>query len=103
MEVLFILGRGEYEKFIQLTDALKAYKSRYLKVKTMSQRSDIFLKIILSLEQTNFNTKIIEKKFKKELFKLSNDNNRFDSDESEIIPYEDLWEIIKQIIVRNTM
>lgn len=103
LEVLFILGRGEYEKFIQLTDALKAYKSRYLKVKTMSQRSDIFLKIILSLEQTNFNTKIIEKKFKKELFKISNDNNRFDSDESEIIPYEDLWEIIKQIIVGNTM
>ena len=43
------------------------------------------------------------KKFKKEFFKLNNDNNRFDSDESEIIPYEDLLEIIKQILNRNIL
>lgn len=103
LEILFILGRGEYEKFIQLTDAIKTYKARYLKDKTMSQRSDIFLKILLYLEHTNFNFTPIEKKFKKEFFKLNNDNNRFDSDESEIIPYEDLLEIIKQILNRNIL
>lgn len=55
------------------------------------------------MEHTNFNFTPIEKKFKKEFFKLNNDNNRFDSDESEIIPYEDLLEIIKQILNRNIL
>lgn len=98
LEVLFVLGKKDFPQFMQMADALKTYRLRYLTNKDMSQRNNLFLKMILQIEPLNFDIIKIEQKVSKDLIKLNDIKTRFNADEWEIIPYEDLWLMIKKIL-----
>ncbi len=93
----FHLIHGDFGLYIDSMDALKLYRSRHLKHRTL-KRSNVFAKMLLQIEKLNFDVELISEKVTKDLEYLNSDQNRVNINEWEIIDYEDLWEILINIL-----
>ena len=103
VELMHFLIRKEYDKLLNRLDALNQYTYRYLR-NDETLRSNCFIKMLLKLPEAEYHplrteryVKKYEKKLRENPFKIS-----FKSIDVEIIPYEDLWDIIIEILGRQS-
>jgi len=99
IQLLFLLQQKNYDKVIDKAEALNAYCYRYLK-KDDTFRSNCFIKMLLVLPKGNFNRIAVERKSKALVEKLQSVPLEVarQSVEIEIVPYEDLWEIVLNML-----
>lgn len=96
LPVMFSIAQGQYEEsFSRSIEALDKYRKRYLENET-NRRSAIFLKMLLALAKKNFEGTQAERKMEKERALLEAETPQVagQSFAVEIIPYEDLWEML---------
>ena len=95
MHVAYLLQRKDYNPIIDRVDALNQYAYRYLR-KDDSFRSNCMIKMVVQITKADFNP-IRTERYTKELLdqlkevKLAGSGENI---ETEIIPYEVLWEIM---------
>ena len=95
LQVLFLILNKEYEKSNKQLDALKSYTHRYLK-KDSTYRSNCFIHMLMILPKAYHHKKAAVRKARKFRNRLAEmplataDQNA----ELEIVPYENLWEIV---------
>ena len=99
IQLLFLLQRKEHGKFIDKCEALNAYSYRHLK-KDDTFRSNCFIKMLLLLPKCNFHRIAVERKSKLLRAKLASVPLEIarQSAEIEIVPYEDLWGIVMDML-----
>ncbi len=99
IQLLFLLQQKKYGQVIDKAEALNAYCYRYLK-KDDTFRSNCFIKMLLVLPKGNFNRIAVERKSKSLVEKLKSVPLEVarQSAEIEIVPYEDLWEIVLNML-----
>ncbi len=102
VELMHFLIRKQYGKLLDRLDALNQYTYRYLR-NDHTLRSNCFIKMLLKLPEAEYHplrteryVKKYEKKLRENPFKIS-----LKSIDVEIIPYEQLWEIIIGILDEN--
>lgn len=99
-QILFLLHTGKYDTIIDRLEAIQKYNTRYLKEEGYI-RSYYFIKMIMKLPKTNFTLKGLEEEVQELYEALSANsvdviNNNHDL---EILPYEQLWEILCSMLV----
>ena len=94
-QMSFLIIRGEYSKAIDRIEALEKYSSRYLK-NNDTFRSNCFIKMLVVIAKQGFNRKAVERHAKKFHDRMINSELEIIDQpfEIEIIPYEDLWQIL---------
>ena len=99
IQLLFLLQQKKYGKVIDKVEALNAYCYRYLK-RDDTFRSNCFIKMLLVLPKGNFNRIGVERKSKALVEKLKSVPLEVarQSVDIEIVPYEDLWEIVLDML-----
>ncbi len=96
LPVMYSIATGAYEEeFGRSVEALDKYRKRYLENDT-NRRSAIFLKMLLALAKKNFEGEQALRKMEKEKMQLQQLPPQMagQSFAVEIIPYEDLWEML---------
>lgn len=99
IQVLFLLQQKKYDLIIDKVEALNIYCYRHLK-KDDTFRSNCFIKMLLLLPKCNFHRIAVERKSKVLCAKLESVPLEIarQSAEIEIVPYEDLWEIVMDML-----
>ena len=99
VHVLFLLHQKKYSEIIDRVDALNQYCHRYLR-RDDTYRTNCFIKMLLQMARADFNrirtqryTEALVAKLKSSPLDMSNQ-----SIEVEIIPFEDLWGIILDML-----
>ncbi|MDB5226521.1 MAG: hypothetical protein JWN78_714 [Bacteroidota bacterium] len=92
IEMLFMFGRKEYNIVFQKMESLRIYRTRYLNDNAY-KRNHLFLSTLLKAEKTGFKGREMEKADWTEIRELRKQNNHIIAD-WEIMPYEELWDII---------
>ena len=103
LQILFLIEKKKYGQIIDYTDALKQYSYRHLR-RNDTFRSNCFIKMLLQIPKAEFNP-IRTERYTKDLYaKLQTVPLELSDQpmEVEIIPYEDLWEIILKLLERNS-
>lgn len=103
LQAMFFIVRGEFEKFMDRTDALDRYCNRYLKDND-NLRHNCFFRLLIEVVKGNFNLHarrrkimvIYDRMTSEEAVEISRKTN------SEILPYEVLWAILEDSIERHT-
>lgn len=96
LPVLFSLASGDHQEYGRSVEALEKYRIRYLN-NDLNRRSASFMKILFALSDRPFRPGPADRKIAKELEVLAAEGPRVAGQTFavEIIPYEDLWEILK--------
>ncbi len=97
VQILLMLSRGERGAVIDRMDALTSYAYKYLK-KDNTYRSQCFIKILLQLEKSYFNRIAFRRKTEKYFKLLKNAPHALTDLEVELIPYEDQYELLCQML-----
>lgn len=99
IQVLFLLQQKKYNRIIDKVEALNVYCYRHLK-KDDTFRSNCFIKMLLLLPKCDFHRVAVERKSKVLRAKLASVPLEIarQSAEIEIVPYEDLWEIVLEML-----
>ena len=95
LPILYKLAEGTFWESEISTEALDKYRQRYLE-NELNQRSAIFMKLVIALSKKDFSPKLSERKIQQELEEpkaLPPELSR-QSFAVEVIPYEDLWEML---------
>lgn len=101
LQVLFLAEQGKFKELMDRTEALRIYSSRYLKG-SASLRSKIFIKMLQLLEKKEFNPQQVRKSGIKYLEQLNAiPLKHVGQSEMEIIPPEQLWEMMLQKLERT--
>lgn len=102
VELMHFLLRKQYDKVSDKLDALNQYTFRYLR-NDHTLRSNCFIKMLLKIPEAEYHplrtiryVKKYEQKLRENPFEVS-----MKDVDVEIIPYEQLWEIILEILERN--
>ena len=98
LSILFYIGRNDLDNAMQHIDALRVYQSRHLKDDS-NARSNLFVKLLSVMEKKSFNYK--ELKQQKEVTVLKENYEHQIMQESEIIFYDILWEMLQDILKKN--
>lgn len=99
VHVLLLLQKRNFSKIIDRVDALNQYCHRYLR-KDDTFRANCFIKMLLQMPKANFNrirTERYAAKYREKLA-LVPLNVASQGVEVEIVPYEDLWEIVLDML-----
>ena len=99
LQVLFLLHDHKYSKIIDRTDALNQYCYRYLR-KDETFRSNCFIKMLIKMVEADFN-RIRTERYVETLWKKLQSvpiNVAEQGIEVEIIPYEDLWPMVLEML-----
>lgn len=99
IHILFLLQQKKYNKIIDRVDALRQYTHRYLR-KDDTYRSNCFIQMLLQVSRADFNRIRAERYAKpyREKLSLVPMNLANQGLEVEIIPYEDLWEMVLDLL-----
>ncbi|MEM9822215.1 MAG: hypothetical protein AAF985_14125, partial [Bacteroidota bacterium] len=99
IQILFMIVKKDYDQAIDRFEAIEKYCSRYLR-KDDNFRSNCFIKMLLQIPNANFHKIAVERKAKKYLTQLKSVPLEVASQahEVEIIPYEDLWDMIMEFL-----
>ena len=95
VQILLLLKQKKYNQILDKMNGLERYSSRYLK-KNNIYRCNCFVKMLLQLERSNFNS-IALRRHADKYFKKLTEVPIQKSDQAlelEIVPYENLWEMI---------
>ena len=103
LHVLFLLSRRKYDQIIDRVEALKLYSYRYLR-KDDSFRSNCFIRMIIEMSKSSFHPIRTERNTSKLFDRLKSVPLKLSEQplEVEIIPYEKLWEIVMQLLEKNS-
>ncbi|TXF90976.1 hypothetical protein FUA23_04020 [Neolewinella aurantiaca] len=93
IQALYFIIMKKYDDMVERTDALNAYCKRYLK-NDENRRNDAFFKLLLIVIKANFNRAKAIEKGKYTFGKLRDTTDWSSLNNTEIIPYEDLWMIL---------
>lgn len=97
LPLLFSVAKGNFNENLsgRSVEALDKYRKRYLETDT-NRRSAIFLKMVLALTKKEFDGAKAERKMEKERALLEKEPAQManQSFAVEVIPYEDLWEML---------
>lgn len=95
LPVLYNLAKGTFDAVDISTESLEKYRKRYLD-NDMNRRSAAFLNMLIALAKRDFKSASAEKKIKKEQEILTREQPLIAGQTFavEIIPYEDLWEML---------
>ncbi len=98
-QFLILLADRKFGQIYDRIDALSKYSYRHLK-NDDKLRSNCFIRMLLSLAKAEFNPVRAQRYAEKYVEKLKTTEMNLNeySTEIEIIPYEDLWEIILQLV-----
>lgn len=108
MEYLYLLIEGNYEKIIQKIDALKVYRSRYLKG-VKFKRSYTITGMLIKAEKESFLVDRVKEVCDKDYAILAKHNveqngeQNLPINDSEIIPYDILWQYLLKIMEFNDL
>lgn len=102
VQLLFLLARNDYPKYIDRLDALNQYRQRYLK-EPNTFRSNCIMRMMTKVGKYGFHPRRVSGYVQKDFWKLKNtppemSNNSADV---EIIRYEDMWEIVMEMLEEN--
>ena len=98
LQFLHYLKTHDVERLLSNLESLRKYQQRHLRDEA-TLRSQLFFKLLLLIVKENFNPKISERKAKSILLQLREAPQPGEAfAEIEIVPYEDLWEIILNIL-----
>lgn len=95
IQILYFIVKKDYQQSIDRFEAIKKYCSRYLR-KGDNLRSNCFINMLLQIPNSNFHRGGVERRAKRyyDQLKASPLEIAKQAHEIEIIPYEDLWEIV---------
>lgn len=99
LHITILLQRKDYSKIIDRVDALKYYAYRHLR-RDDSFRSNCMIKMVLQMAKADFNL-IRTERYTADLYKQLQEVKLAGSGqniETEIIPYEMLWDIMKRAL-----
>ena len=98
LPILFSLAQGNYQNYGRSNEALDKYRQRYLE-NEINKRSAIFVTMLMALDKKTFQPAEAGRRIKKGLEALSQENPQVigQSFAIEIIPYEDLWEMLQEV------
>ena len=98
LQFLHHLRARDIERLLSSLDGLRKYQQRHLRdVATL--RSQLFFRLLLLVVKENFNDKVSERKGKNILTQLREAPQPGEAfAEIEIIPYEDLWNVVLDIL-----
>ncbi len=101
-QMLFFLIKKKFNPFIDRMDALRQYSFRYLKSDD-TLRSNCFIKMLLKLPDVGFHPVRAQAHVKKEYKKLKSSEYPVDQNLTtiEVIPYEELWRIILELMAKQ--
>lgn len=96
LPVMFSLASGDHQEYGRSVEALEKYRIRYLN-NDLNRRSAAFMKILFALSDRPFRPGPADRKIAKEWETLTAEKAQVagQSFAVEIIPYEDLWEMLK--------
>lgn len=96
LPVLYSLATGQEEEYGRSTEALEKYRIRYLN-NNMNRRSASFMKVLFALSDRPFRPGPADRKIAKELDVLKQESPQVAGQTFavEIVPYEDLWDMLK--------
>lgn len=98
LPILFSVAKGDYqEEYGRSVEALEKYRKRYLD-NDMNRRSASFMVMLMAYAKKEFEPALSEKKIKKELAVLQSIPPQVAGQNFavEIVPYEDLWEMLTE-------
>lgn len=101
-QFVYLLNERKYSAVIDRIDALNQYSYRYLRMDEKF-RSNCFIKLLINITKADFHPARVDV-YNKNLFKKLRDTPRIISDSTfaiEVIPYENLWEIVMDILYKN--
>ena len=95
LQILFLLHQKKYEEIIDRMESIKMYEHRYLK-NDASFRSSCFIKMLLQLSNASFHKVAVLRKTEKWRKRLEEKPIELvnQSAELEIVPYEQLWDLV---------
>lgn len=95
IQILFMIIKKDYDQAINRIEAIEKYCLRYLR-KNDNFRSNCFIKMLLQIPISNFHQTGIKRRTKKYFALLQSEPLRITKQtiEVEIIPYENIWNII---------
>jgi hypothetical protein len=101
-QILFGIADQNYDTCIERVEAIGKYTARYLK-KQDNFRSNCFLKMLLQLPEAAFHREAANRKAERYLLQLREVPIEIanQSHEIEIIPYEDLWSIVLDLLPKT--
>ena len=102
LQVLILLEKRDFTKLIGRTDALKNYTYKNLQMDD-AERSHYFIKMLLALENAQFEVPLAKRKTKGALEKLKAKAVNYSTTQTrlEILPYEELWDIILDMLEKK--
>ncbi len=102
IQILYLLLEQEYDKVIDRIEAIEKYCNRYLK-QSETFRSNVFIKMLIQIPQALFHKEAVIRKTEKLLALLKSKPLEIanQSHEIEIIPYEDLWNMVLDNLERK--
>jgi tetratricopeptide (TPR) repeat protein len=102
LQFLIALQKGAFGDIISRTDALKHYVYKFLS-REEAYRSHIFIRMLLVVERSSFDPEVTRQKTKTLLSRLKEKNINYNPTQSriEIIPYEELWEMIMVMLEKQ--
>lgn len=100
---MFLLIEKKYDEADYRVEAIMKYYQRHLRLDAQSERTNCFLKIMDSAKRSGFEIETTKKTAKKWLDKLNEiDKNNFNQiQEVELIFYNNLWELMSEILRKN--
>jgi len=102
IKILFLLYKKKYDQVEELSESLTQYTYKYLK-NNETLRSNCFIKMLIKMVKAGFHP-IRTKTYVKELYhKMASSKITIDEKSSmiEIVPYEELWDNVIEILIVN--
>jgi len=102
VQLLFLLVRNDYGKYIDRMDALNQYRQRYLK-ENNTYRANCIIRMMVKVGKCGFHPKRVKSYTQKNLWKLKSRPPEISNSAAdvEIIPYEHMWEMVMEILEKN--
>ncbi|TVQ49433.1 MAG: hypothetical protein EA362_04455 [Saprospirales bacterium] len=102
VQLMFFLGRNEYGKYIDRLEALQQYRRRHLG-EANTFRANCIIKMMTKVGKLSFHPVRVIAHTKKDLNTLSSMTPEFSNSSAdvEIIPYEDLWQMVLEMLEKN--
>lgn len=103
MHILLLLERGDLDAITQRMEALKSYRTRYLRAKT-NRHSALFFKLLTIMESNSFEHDVIARKGAKYYQELKNSPSAYTEvhEGVQILSYAWLWErVLERLRMRE--
>jgi len=98
LKVLQWLRAGRYSDIVENTDRIRQHASRYLRNST-TVRTGTFMRMLATLPAAEFDVNVARRRGAA-IWDRSSEVRSLQCDTAEIIPYEDLWAIVLQMLER---